>query len=96
MGLVIHFDDPLPVGFWACLTDDSHPLTVQRMMGVNDPNMRKGSVRLGGILLRIIHSSTLIPVDTALAQIGTRMGSVWLGKTTVITRHWYVLWVTGR
>ena len=74
MGLVIHFDDPLPVGFWACLTDDSHPLTVQRMMGMNDPNMRKGSVRLGGILLRIIRSSMSTPQGTVLAWIGMEMG----------------------
>jgi hypothetical protein len=68
VGLVIHFDDPLPVGFWTCLTDDSHPLTVQRMMGVNDPNMRKGSVRLGGILLRIIPLGTLTQQGTTMQK----------------------------
>jgi hypothetical protein len=35
-GLVIQFDDPLPVGLWACLAHAPHPLTYQGMMGVND------------------------------------------------------------
>jgi hypothetical protein len=64
MGLVIQFDDPLPVSFWACLADDPDPLTVQRMMGVDDPDIRKGSARLGGILLRTTRSDMPIRQGT--------------------------------
>ena len=48
-GLVVQFDNPLPVGLRSCLTDGPHPLTHEGMMGMND--MHKGFVRFGGILL---------------------------------------------
>ena len=48
-GLVIQFDDPLPVGLRACLANAPHPLTNQGMMGMNDTD--KGFARFGGILL---------------------------------------------
>lgn len=35
-GLVIQFDDPLPVGLRTCLANNPHPLTYQGMVRVND------------------------------------------------------------